>query len=175
MQADRLAAEDLAHRAEGLTPSPRDRGSVDMIVVRTSEDERATPPTIALSSEHGVVGDRWDTGSRNPETQVTLINTRVLNLVATSQRDKWPLAGDNFVVDLDLGEDNLPPGTRLHLGSATLEISTMPHRGCAKFSARYGRAALRFVNLIPELRRRGVYATVVSDGEVSIGDTIEKI
>ena len=43
------------------------------------------------------------------------MNARVIELVA-GQRDRWPLAGDQLYVDLDLQYENLPPGTRLQVG-----------------------------------------------------------
>ena len=33
---------------------------------------------------------------------------------------RWPLAGDQLFVDLDLTYANLPPGTRLQIGEAVL-------------------------------------------------------
>ncbi|HEV3463636.1 MAG TPA: MOSC domain-containing protein, partial [Actinomycetota bacterium] len=79
-------------------------------------------------------------------------------------------------VDLDLSEANLPPGTRLALGSAVIEISDKPHRGCKKFAERFGQEALRFVNspVGRELRLRGVNAKVVATGTVRVGDAIRK-
>ena len=43
-----------------------------------------------------------------------------------------------------------------------------PHTGCAKFSARFGTEALKFVNKSPgrELRLRGVDTRVVTPGTV---------
>ncbi len=86
------------------------------------------------------------------------------------------MAGDQLFVDLDLSAANLPTGTRLALGSAILEITAQPHAGCAKFSARFGPDALRFVNgpLGRELRLRGVYARVVQAGGLRTGDAVRK-
>ena len=79
---------------------------------------------------------------------------------------RWPLAGDNLIVDLDLSADNLPPGTRLAIGSALLEITEVPHKGCGKFAARFGVDATRFVNSREGLRLhlRGIYARIVERG-----------
>jgi len=92
-------------------------------------------------------------------------------------RARWPLAGDQLYVDLDLSLDNVPPGTRLAVGPAVLEVSAKPHLGCAKFRARFGLDALRFVNspLGIGLRLRGLNARIVSAGDVRVGDTISKL
>ena len=37
------------------------------------------------------------------------------------------LAGDELYVNLDLSEENLPPGARLALGSAVIEVTAQPH------------------------------------------------
>ena len=47
--------------------------------------------------------------------QLNLINTRLVALVS-QDRSRWPLAGDQLFVDLDLSDGNLPPGTRLAIG-----------------------------------------------------------
>ena|SRR5437588_159262 len=87
------------------------------------------------------------------------------------------LAGDQVYVDLDLSYDNIPPGTRLELGTAVIEVTAAPHRGCAKFASRFGKDALRFVNSIvgQELNLRGINAKVVADGVVRVGDAVRKL
>jgi MOSC domain-containing protein YiiM len=90
---------------------------------------------------------------------------------------RWPLAGDQLYVDLDLSQANLPPGTRLSIGSAVIEITPQPHTGCGKFSARFGVDALKFVNS-PEGRAlglRGVNARVITPGRVRTGDPVRKM
>lgn len=147
-----------------------------MIVVRPDVDERLTPQVAELTVDHGVVGDRWSFGDEPYlPAQVTLINSSVLDVIA-GDRSRWPLAGDNLIVDLDLSEENLPAGTRLSVGSTELEVSEEPHTGCSKFASRFGADALRFVNLGDgrTQRRRGVNARVVADGVVRVGDTIRK-
>jgi MOSC domain-containing protein YiiM len=90
--------------------------------------------------------------------------------------ERRQLAGDQLYVDLDLSEANLPPGTRLALGSSVIEISDRPHRGCRKFAERFGQEALTFVNspVGRELRLRGVNARVVVAGTVRVGDVVRK-
>jgi MOSC domain-containing protein YiiM len=104
------------------------------------------------------------------------MNARAAELIAGGL-ERRPLAGDQLYVDLDLSIENLPAGTRLRVGDAVVEVAAVPHTGCAKFSARFGTDALRFVNKPPgrELRLRGVNARVVTAGAVRVGDTITKL
>jgi len=85
------------------------------------------------------------------------MNARAIALLAQSQ-ERWPLAGDQLFVDLDLSADNLPPGTRLAIGSAVIEVSALPHTGCQKFVARFGPDAAKFVNSVVgrQLHLRGL-------------------
>ena len=117
-----------------------------------------------------------DDGSAHPGMQLTLMNARAIAVIAR-ERDRWPLAGDQLYVDLDLSPDNLPPGTRLALGSAVVEVTDVPHTGCAKFTERFGTAAIRFVSS-PDgraLRLRGMYARIVETGPVRAGDVVRKL
>jgi len=104
-----------------------------------------------------------------------MMNSRYINVIADGDRSRWSLAGDQLFVDLDLSATNLPVGTRLRIGSATIEVAAKPHTGCAKFSARFGIDAARWVNQSREQRRRGLCAIVVEPGEVSVGDEISVI
>ncbi|MEX1126727.1 MAG: MOSC domain-containing protein [Acidimicrobiia bacterium] len=167
-----------------ILQSPKYQGAIEMIVRRPDVDQREEVDEAVLDLELGVVGDSWSLresistpdGSPNPETQVNIMNARVIALVAPD-RVRWSLAGDQFYVDLDLGRENVPPGTRLQLGSAVVEASEVPHRGCAKFSGRFGADALRFVNTGPgrDLSFRGINTRVVVPGVVSRGDQIKKL
>jgi MOSC domain-containing protein YiiM len=104
------------------------------------------------------------------------MNARCIALIAGA-RERWPLAGDNLFIDLDLTPGNMPPGTRLAIGSAVIEITDTPHNACASFAERYGRDAAVFVNTGEgkKLRLRGIYARVVRDGRVSAGDRVVKV
>jgi MOSC domain-containing protein YiiM len=137
-----------------------------------------------LNTVDGLVGDTWSTrgsrqtedGSPHPDRQLTVMNARVAAFVARRE-DRWALAGDQLYVDLDLRVANLPPGTRLSVGTAVIEITAESHTGCKKFNERFGQEALRFVNS-PEgraQRLRGVNTNVVEAGQVRVGDTIRKL
>jgi MOSC domain-containing protein YiiM len=104
------------------------------------------------------------------------MNARVAAAIA-GEREHWARAGDQLYVDLDLSRANLPPGSRVQIGSAVIEFSEPPHTGCSKFSARFGVDALKFVNSPTgrELRLRGANCRVVVAGTVRAGDTITKL
>jgi hypothetical protein len=179
-----LGAEELRAGLEHVMASPRDGGRLEAIVVRPATNLRRELEACRLDVAFGAEGDRWVEkfpspplpGLEDQASQLTLMNSRAAQLVAGS-RERWELAGDQLFVDLDLSEANLRAGDRLSVGSAVLEVTRQPHNGCRKFSARFGPAALAFVNS-PEgkqLHLRGIYARVIQSGEVRVGDRINKI
>jgi MOSC domain-containing protein YiiM len=108
--------------------------------------------------------------------QLNLMNSRSISLIA-GQPDRWPLAGDQLYLDLDLSGDNLPAGSRLGVGEAVIQITAQPHTGCGKFRLRFGQAAMEFVNspVGRKLNLRGVCAKVVQPGTIRTGDTVRKL
>jgi MOSC domain-containing protein YiiM len=177
-----IGAEDLQAGLPEILAAPANEGTVELVVRRPSEGEREVLEEGVLDVHAGLVGDDWlDRNGRrgrpsDPATQLTLMNVRVIALVA-GDRDRWQLAGDQLYVDLDLRPENLPPGTRLAVGSAVVEVTEVPHTGCAKFTERFGPAAIRFVNGKSgrALRLRGMYVRVVGGGTVRPGDAIRKL
>jgi MOSC domain-containing protein YiiM len=102
--------------------------------------------------------------------------SRVIDLLA-GHRDRWALAGDQLFLDMDLSAANLPPGTRLAVGEAVLEVTPQPHTGCGKFVERFGADAMKFVNSSTgrSLNLRGINARVVQPGTVRVGDRARKL
>jgi MOSC domain-containing protein YiiM len=170
-----MERQQLEDGIDEIRRSPRE-GTVVLIVRRPSEAEREVLDEAMLDPVEGVIGDRWYAGgSGHPDRQLTLMNARAAALLA-STRDRWPLAGDQLYVDFDLSGANLPPGTRLEIGSAVVEVTSEPHLGCGKFSRRFGVDALKFVNseVGRELNLRGINTRVVSGGAVRTGDVIRR-
>jgi MOSC domain-containing protein YiiM len=120
----------------------------------------------------------WATSDKkpHPEMQINIMNARAIALIAQT-KDRWQLAGDQFYVDLDLSEENLPPKSRLKIGSAILEITEVPHNGCIKFTKRFGKDSVKFVNskIGKQLHLRGLNAKVIKSGTVKTGDIVKKI
>jgi hypothetical protein len=166
-----------------IRASPEDVGRVELICRRPQTERREVIDEAVLDTEQGLVGDNWLTrgskstpdGSAHLDMQLTLMNVRSARLIAGTP-ERRQLAGDQFFVDLDLSVQNIPPGSRLKLGDATIEITEIPHRGCGKFSERFGVDALKFVNseVGRELNLRGLNARVVEGGVVRRGDAIAK-
>src|SRR5205807_9128884 len=131
-----------------------------------------------------LVGDGWSRrdstrsadGGPHPEMQLNIMNARVVALVA-QEKGRWPLAGDQLFVDMDLSDANLPAGTRLQIGTAVIEVTAEPHTGCRKFVERFGFDAMTFVNSIEwkDLHLRGINAKVVQRGTIRVGDRLTKV
>lgn len=181
---DHATTAELDAALPHIRRSPATDGTVEMIVRRPDVDEREIVDEARLDPEVGLEGDTWkgrgsrhtDDGSAEVDRQLTLMNARMVDLLARS-RDRWALAGDQLFVDLDLSDENLPPGTRLELGSAVIEVTTAPHTGCAKFTQRYGRDGHKFVNSDEgkALNLRGINARVVEAGDIRSGDPIRRL
>jgi MOSC domain-containing protein YiiM len=167
---------DLEAGLDRIRRSPRDAGWLELVVRRPAIGAREMLDEGALDEVHGLVGDNWSDRSRDPHRQITVMNARVIELLAGG-KNRWALAGDQLFVDFDLSESNLPPGTRLQIGSAVVEVSAPPHRGCRKFAARFGADATAFVNSSAgiELNLRGINARIVQGGAIRVGDAVRKV
>lgn len=167
-------------RLDEVRAAPSDVGLIELIVRRPVEEVREILDVAELEPGSGLVGDRWAARHGHEPVylaaELTVINTRVLAVIEPD-RERWPLAGDQLYVDFDLSAENLPVGSRLAVGSAVIEISETPHTGCAKFSARFGSDALRWVNSPTGRahRMRGLNAWIVERGTVKPGDAIRKM
>ena len=170
-------------RLDVVRAAPRDEGTVELIVRRPAVDEREIVEEAQLDRAEGLVGDNWRargrSGARRPanlDAQITVMSSRAIALAA-GDRDRWALAGDQLFVDLDLSGENLPPGTRLEIGSAVIEVTAEPHTGCKKFAARFGLETLEVFNS-PEgraLNLRGINTRVAESGTVRVGDAVRKL
>lgn len=179
-----LTMEELEAGLDNIRNSPADEGVLELIVRRPQIGEREILEEGELHLTHGLVGDNWSIrgssrtadGSSHPDMQLNIMNARAIALFA-QQRDRWPLAGDQLFVDLDLSPDNLPSGTRLALGSAVIEVTNQPHTGCRKFVERFGLDALKFVSspVGKALNLRGINAKVVQPGVIRVGCQVKKV
>lgn len=181
---EELGIDVLTAGLDVIRAAPADGGTLELIVRRPEMDRREVLAAAELTEDEGLVGDNWvgrwsrhtPDGSPERDRQLTLMNARAVALLAGNP-SRWPLAGDQLYVDLDLSHANLPAGTRLQVGGAVIEVTDKPHNGCAKFSRRFGADARRFVNT-PEgkaLRLRGMYARVVEPGTIEVGDVVSKL
>ena len=179
-----LTMEQLEAGLDDIRDAPKDAGVVHLIVRRPETLEREILDEGQLDTAEGLVGDNWRArgsgqtadGSADPECQITIMNSRVTDLVA-QDKDRWHLAGDQLYVEMDISRENLPPGTRLGIGDAVLEVSAKPHTGCGKFVERFGADAMKFVNSAVgrEMCLRGINTWVIQPGAVSVGDVVRKL
>ena len=183
-EAKHLTMAELEAGLDAIRESPKVEGVIALIVRRPKVDAREVLEEGELDLVEGLVGDTWKVrgssrtpdGAAHPDMQLNVMNARVIALVAR-EKDRWPLAGDQLFIDMDVSSGNLPPGTRLALGSAVIEVTDQPHTGCKKFEARFGLDALKFVNspLGRQLQLRGLNAKVTQPGVIRVGDFVKKI
>ena len=175
---------ELESGLDEIRRSPKDEGLLQLIVRRPQVGIREVLEQGELDLVDGLVGDSWkhrsssrtSDGSPHPHMQLNIMNSRVIALVA-QDKERWPLAGDQLYIDMDLSAENLPAGTRLQLGSAIIEVTPEPHTGCKKFVSRFGLDAMKFVNSTvgTQLHLRGINAKVVHPGMVCRGQIVKKV
>jgi len=150
-----LGIDELQGGLAHILGSPRDEGSLEMVVRRPTEDEREVVAEARIERGRGVVGDRWVSEPKpSPEAEVTLMNARCVALLA-GDVDRWPLAGDQLYVDLDLGVENLPPGSRVHVGDVLLEVEGARIAGLADLFRRIWRLGVAGVEVPLTVAREG--------------------
>ena len=167
-----------------ILAAPKDGAAVSMLCSRPGRNQRAFPEQMEFTKENGIPGERWATqpwlklpdGSPDPQIQVCILNSRVLDAV---WRDRENVAhpGDTFILDMDLGYENLPVGQLLKVGDVVLKVSEEFNTACAKWKVRYGRESFDWIN-DPEnvkYRLRGILCSIENDGIIHNGDIATKL
>jgi len=179
-----LNKAELEAGLDQIKQSPKNNGTLHLIVRRPEENAREVLETGTLSTTDGLVGDMWKRrksrrtkdGSAHPDMQLNIINSRLIEHVAQDP-NRWKLAGDQLYVDMDLSKANLPAGTQLKINNCIIEVTPQPHTGCKKFIERFGRDAMIFVNseVGKKHQLRGINAKVIKGGEIVKGATVVKV
>jgi hypothetical protein len=176
--------DELIEGLEDILNSPTNHGRLDLIVRRPEVDQREVLQEGQLDLKYGLLGDTWinrsssrtPDKSAHPDMQLNIMNSRVIELIAI-EKERWKWAGDQLYMDLNISESNTPPGTKLKIGEAIIEVSSEPHTGCKKFVERFGLEAMKFVNAKERkhLHLRGINAKVLKEGRIKTGDIVEKL
>lgn len=179
-----LSEQELDAALSHVLAAPRDGAAVSMLCLRPGYNQRRFVEEITLTPEGGIPGERWSTrpwlklddGRPHPGIQVCILQKRILDLV-WRDRENTPHPGDTFILDMDLGADNLPVGSLLQVGSAVLQVSDVFNDACVKWKARYGATSKDWINR-PEyrpLRLRGILCSIEQGGTIRNGDIVEKL
>jgi len=176
-----VTMEALMQALPHVLAAPKDATTARQLTFRAGYNQRSHPDRLTLTVAQGVPGERWLTapwarlpdGSPDPAIQVSILPTRVHDLVRLSPDQPHP--GDTILADLDCSQANLPEGTLLRAGTATLRVSGLFNDGCVKWKARYGAAAKDWITRPghPPLRLRGLLCAIVADGEIATGNPIQ--
>ncbi len=168
-----LKRDALTTALAALPKAPADVGTIDLLVARGDNGERALPESALLTIDGGLTGDRWARQQKyGPGYQLATTQTGFARVVANGQ--SLALHGDNLFLDLDLSRANLPAGSILQLGGAVTSVTEIAHNGCKKWVQRFGLPAMQ-LNMTPEfqqMRLRGLYLRVVEAGVVNVGDRV---
>ena len=175
---------ELEAQLPEIQAAPKLRGSLDLIVIRPAVDQRKVLKSAELCLERGLIGDSWITRSsrhtsdKSPwiEMQLNIMSSRVIQAV-TGDLKRWPLAGDQLFIDLDLSLENLPIGSQISIGETIIEVTAPPHTACKKFRVRYGDDAFRFINnpATKNMRLRGLNAKIIRGGTIESGSIVHKL
>jgi hypothetical protein len=173
---------DLMAALPHVLAAPKTDAAIETLCFRSDFGQRDFRTSLTLTKEHGIPGERWlkhpwlklANGEPDPRIQISLLPTRVMDLV-WRDRDSVVHPGDPIVADLDMSDDNTPPGTLIRAGTAILRVSDMPNDGCVKWKARYGQAAMDWIAdpALGRLRLRGVLCSIEQDGVVTLTDRLQ--
>lgn len=165
-----------------ILSAPKDGALIEQLCFRPGFGERTYVNELSVTPDGGVEGCRWshspwlkkDDGTGDPDIQVSILQKRVLDLIYEPGGEA-PHPGDTFIVDMDLSEENLPVGTLLQAGTATLRVGSHWNNACVKWKVRYGEDALHWVRATPQHRLRGVLCQVLDAGVIVNGETLRKV
>ncbi|MEH6361745.1 MAG: hypothetical protein V7761_13570, partial [Amylibacter sp.] len=95
--------------------APKDNAPIEQLCLRPDFGERNFVDKMQLTREFGIPDERWnyapwlklDNGKADPRIQVSILGTRVLDLV-WRDRVNTPNPGDSFMADMDFSEANMP-------------------------------------------------------------------
>jgi len=123
---------------------------------------RPQAPQLELKEGHGIIGDKF--AGKDLDQTVMIVGRRAYELAKEAGIDLKPGSlGENLL--LELNPHRLAVGTRLHVGTAIIEL-TEACTLCNHLSV--------FDRKLPKLVRhdRGVYCRIVTSGIIGSGDTV---
>lgn len=179
-----VTMDELQAALPHVLDAPKDAAPIEQLCLRPGYGKRDFVNQITMTREFGMPGERWmkspwlklPDGSPDPRIQVSILGTRVLDLV-WRDRDAAPHPGDPILADMDFSHDNMPVGTLLSVGTATLRVSDQFNDACVKWKVRYGKDAKDWI-VVPDnvkYRLRGILCEIVEDGVAHTGDLITKL
>ncbi len=178
-----VSMAELQAAVPDILAAPKDNAPIEQLCLRPNFGERNFVDKLQLTRKFGIPGERWnyapwlkhEDGSADPRIQISILGTRTLDLVWRDRKNTLH-PGDSFMADMDFSQTNMPVGTLLNIGSATVRVTDKFNDACVKWKVRYGTDAKDWI-VRPENikhRLRGVLCEVVKDGWVETGDLIKK-
>jgi MOSC domain-containing protein YiiM len=123
---------------------------------------------IAVNDAHLIVGYgiEGDRKGGHPKRQLNVLSTHTLDgLRADGYAISAGAIGEQMVIG-DIDVDNLPIGTRLHLGDDAIIEITSHREGCLKLDRAHGKTT------VDDARPLGVMAKVIQEGHIRVGDAV---
>ena len=150
----------MAH-VVSIVYTPRD------VEVRRPQDRyaRVAADRVRLVEFQGIEGDAKGTST---DRQINVMHAEMLEQLGAEGFQVAPGEMGEQIVVAGLDPAALTEGTRLQLGSAVIEVG-IPRTGCARFEAIQGKPRQSAKG------RLGFLATVVTGGEVAVGDAVEVV